>query len=144
MDCNMRPCNVEHCVREVSVQQIFPPGIELAPMVGISHTPLDTPNRPSQAVGVRCGNTEGWHPRKGFRMVTREQCSTFWHPSTLTELLRWRALEQPERLAYTFLTDGETEETRLTYGELDRQARAIGAHLQHLRAAGERVLLLYP
>ncbi|HEY7493826.1 MAG TPA: fatty acyl-AMP ligase [Candidatus Tectomicrobia bacterium] len=77
-------------------------------------------------------------------MVTREQRSTCWHSSTLTELLRWRALEQPERLAYTFLTDGETEEARLTYGELDRQARAIGAHLQHLGAAGERVLLLYP
>lgn len=77
-------------------------------------------------------------------MVSRTQCSALWHPSTLTELLRRRAVEQPERLAYTFLTDGETAEVHVTYGELDRQAHAIGAHLQHLGAAGERVLLLYP
>jgi acyl-CoA synthetase (AMP-forming)/AMP-acid ligase II len=77
-------------------------------------------------------------------MVTGEQRSTFWHSATLTELLRWRALEHPERLAYTFLQDGETAEVSLTYGELDRQARTIGAHLQQLGAVGERVLLLYP
>jgi acyl-CoA synthetase (AMP-forming)/AMP-acid ligase II len=63
---------------------------------------------------------------------------------TLVELLRWRALQQPEQHAYTSLEDGETVEHRLTYGELDRQARAIGATLQDLEATGERVLLLYP
>src|SRR6185295_16929536 len=40
--------------------------------------------------------------------------------------------------------DGEDEEQPLTYGELDRQARAIAAKLQALGAAGQRVLLLYP
>src|SRR5688572_28844462 len=64
--------------------------------------------------------------------------------STLVELLRWRALHQPDHHAYTFLVDGEAEEVHLTYQELDRQARAIGAQLQHLAAAGERSLLLYP
>jgi amino acid adenylation domain-containing protein/non-ribosomal peptide synthase protein (TIGR01720 family) len=62
----------------------------------------------------------------------------------LIELLQLRAERQPERTAFTFLTDGETEETRLTYQELDRQARAVGAQLQQQGAAGERVLLLFP
>jgi acyl-CoA synthetase (AMP-forming)/AMP-acid ligase II len=64
--------------------------------------------------------------------------------STLVKLLRWRALQQPEQLAYIFLVDGEMKETRLTYGELDQKARAIGAFLQSSQAAGERALLLYP
>jgi amino acid adenylation domain-containing protein/thioester reductase-like protein len=63
--------------------------------------------------------------------------------STLVDLLRWRALHQPDRRAYTFLLDGEAEEVCLTYGELDRQARAIGAWLQSLGMAGEGALLLY-
>jgi acyl-CoA synthetase (AMP-forming)/AMP-acid ligase II len=66
------------------------------------------------------------------------------YPSTLTDLLRWRAQEQPDRLAYTFLKDGESDEARLTYSELDRHARTIAAHLQSLEATGKRVLLLYP
>src|SRR5689334_18200446 len=65
-------------------------------------------------------------------------------PTSLIELLRWRARVQPDRLAYTFLADGETEEATLTYGELDTRARAVAARLQSLGAAGERVLLLYP
>jgi acyl-CoA synthetase (AMP-forming)/AMP-acid ligase II len=64
-------------------------------------------------------------------------------PTTVVDLLRWRALHQPDRLAYTFLVDGETTEASLTYGELDQQARAIGALLQRSGASGERALLLY-
>ncbi|HKX27256.1 MAG TPA: MupA/Atu3671 family FMN-dependent luciferase-like monooxygenase, partial [Blastocatellia bacterium] len=65
------------------------------------------------------------------------------HFSTLVDLLRRRSL-QPNRLAYTFLGDGENEVSRLTYGDLDRQARSVAVRLQSLGAAGERVLLLYP
>ena len=65
-------------------------------------------------------------------------------PSTFVELLHTRATQQPDRRAYTFLVDGETEEVHLTYQELDRQARAIAAMLQGGAAAGERALLLYP
>src|SRR5438093_12965029 len=64
--------------------------------------------------------------------------------STLVELLRWRALHQPNHLGYTFLADGENHELHLTYGNLDRRARAIGAELQSCGLAGERVLLFYP
>lgn len=63
---------------------------------------------------------------------------------TLVDLLRWRGTSQPQSPAYTFLSDGETEEISLTYGELDRQARSIAAMLQSLQACGERVLLVYP
>jgi acyl-CoA synthetase (AMP-forming)/AMP-acid ligase II len=64
--------------------------------------------------------------------------------ATLVELLRQRARRQPERRAYTFLIDGEEQEAHLTYAELDRQARAIGALLQGYEAGGERALLIYP
>ncbi|HAX85447.1 MAG TPA: AMP-dependent synthetase [Cyanobacteria bacterium UBA11370] len=64
--------------------------------------------------------------------------------STLIELLRWRALQHPENLAYKFLVDGKPEGPSLTYAELDGQARAIGAWLQQHTTKGERALLLYP
>src|SRR3989304_2429578 len=64
--------------------------------------------------------------------------------STLVDLLRWRALHQPNQLAYAYLLDGESTEARLTYRDLDERARAIGAQVQNLGAAGERALLLYP
>src|ERR1044072_8200613 len=64
--------------------------------------------------------------------------------NTVIELLRHRALNQPDQLAYTFLADRETEAERQTYADLDRKARAIGARLQMLEAAGQRALLLYP
>ena len=64
--------------------------------------------------------------------------------STLVELLRGRALRQPEQRIYTYLVDGEIEGVNLSLAELDWQARAIGALLQSYRASGERALLLYP
>lgn len=64
--------------------------------------------------------------------------------STLVELLRYRAQHQPHQLAYTFLADGERESGRITYGELDRQARAIAARLQSMGATDSQVLVVYP
>ena len=63
---------------------------------------------------------------------------------TLVDILRWRALHQPNQRAYTFLLDGEKDQVHITYSELDQKARAIGAWLQEMEAAGERALLLYP
>src|SRR5215210_3204321 len=63
---------------------------------------------------------------------------------SLIQVLRGRAVEHPERPAYTFLAEGEEEGARLTYGELDARARALAARLQRLGLAGERALLLYP
>jgi len=67
--------------------------------------------------------------------------------STLVEILRWRALQQPGQRTYTSFTclvDGETEGDHLGGPELDCQARSIGALLQSCVANGERALLLYP
>ncbi len=50
----------------------------------------------------------------------------------------------PDRRAYVFLQDGETETAGVTYGELDLHARAIAARLQTITAPGDRALLLYP
>ncbi len=63
---------------------------------------------------------------------------------TLIHLLRRRAERHPERPAYVFLKDGETEEVRLGYGELEARARAVAAALDGCGAAGTRALLLYP
>jgi acyl-CoA synthetase (AMP-forming)/AMP-acid ligase II/acyl carrier protein len=63
---------------------------------------------------------------------------------TLIDLLHLRRATTPNRLAFTFLSDGEQEGARVSYGELDRQARAIAAWLCEHGSAGERVLLLYP
>src|SRR5262245_56635507 len=63
---------------------------------------------------------------------------------SLNELLQERATSAPECVAYRFLGDGETGESRITYGELDQRARAIAACLQNMGARGERALLLYP
>lgn len=70
----------------------------------------------------------------------------------LVEILRYRALHQPEQTAFTFLVDGKTEYASLTYQELDRRSRAIAqvltsqfpAQLEYTDAAGMRALLLYP
>jgi len=69
---------------------------------------------------------------------------SFFGPPTLVDLLRHRAAFQPNARVYTFLADGETQEIHLTYGELDRQARAIAATLQAEGLAGQRALLLFP
>jgi acyl-CoA synthetase (AMP-forming)/AMP-acid ligase II len=63
---------------------------------------------------------------------------------TLVELLLKRAAQKPQQVAYTFLVDGETQKQQLTYQDLDRRARAIGAYIQSLCLPGERVLLVYP
>lgn len=65
-------------------------------------------------------------------------------PTTLVEILRLRAQNQSNKVAYTFLKDGETEEASLTYAQLEQRARMIAAKLQNLCSVGERALLLYP
>lgn len=70
--------------------------------------------------------------------------SPFRESTTLIDVLHWRARHQSDDRAYTFMVDGETEGPALTYGQLGRQARAIGAWLQQHGTPGERALLLYP
>ncbi|MBW4477601.1 MAG: amino acid adenylation domain-containing protein [Tolypothrix brevis GSE-NOS-MK-07-07A] len=64
--------------------------------------------------------------------------------STVVDILRFRSSTQANRDVFTFLLDGETEQTTLIYQELDRRSRQIAAQLQALGLTGERALLLYP
>ena len=66
------------------------------------------------------------------------------NPATLIELLRCRAHQQPDQVAYSFFIDSENRTESLTYRELDRKAQAIAALLQAKVAPNERALLLYP
>jgi acyl-CoA synthetase (AMP-forming)/AMP-acid ligase II len=64
--------------------------------------------------------------------------------TTLVEVLRSGATEQPDRVAFVFLKDGESEEASLSHRSLDNRARAIGAWLSSIAGPGERALLLLP
>src|SRR5215213_5343236 len=66
------------------------------------------------------------------------------HSINLVDLLEWRARTQPERVAYTYLVDGEIMTNRLTWCDLHQRARMIARQLTALGAAGKTVLLLYP
>jgi acyl-CoA synthetase (AMP-forming)/AMP-acid ligase II len=64
---------------------------------------------------------------------------------TVAELLRARAADQPDRLGYAFLADGEADELRLSYAETDLRARAIAAGLRDVGGTpGARVMLVLP
>jgi acyl-CoA synthetase (AMP-forming)/AMP-acid ligase II len=63
--------------------------------------------------------------------------------TSLVQLVRERARADPDNVAFTFLTDGESSAETLTYGELDARACAIAAVLLQHDARGQRALLLY-
>ena len=65
-------------------------------------------------------------------------------PISLVDVLRQRAKEQPDKLVYRFLVDGERDEVVLNYADLDRRARSIGALFQSCTRPGDRALLLFP
>ncbi|MGB7875090.1 MAG: beta-ketoacyl synthase N-terminal-like domain-containing protein, partial [Anaerolineales bacterium] len=64
--------------------------------------------------------------------------------NTLVNLLRIRADQQADNLAYRFIQDSDADIVTITYDELDKRARAIGAWLESFGAENERALLLYP
>ena len=65
-------------------------------------------------------------------------------PLSVSCVLSERARQQPDRVAYVFLRDGEDDEHRLTYGELDLYARCIAEKLRHTYPARSRALVMYP
>lgn len=73
---------------------------------------------------------------------TGSQISTI--SSDLVDLLRRRAIEQPDAFTYRFLEDGENLEVKLTNSEIDLRARKIAAYLQEYLLPGDRAVLLYP
>jgi acyl-CoA synthetase (AMP-forming)/AMP-acid ligase II/aryl carrier-like protein len=62
---------------------------------------------------------------------------------TLVDALSHRAVHQGDRIAFTWLVDGDAVVRELSWAELWRGARSVGAALQAQGARGERVLLMY-
>jgi acyl-CoA synthetase (AMP-forming)/AMP-acid ligase II len=63
---------------------------------------------------------------------------------TFAELLRRRAAEHGQAPAFTFLGAEPAGDVTLTYGELNRRARAISVELETRGLSGQRVLLHLP
>jgi acyl transferase domain-containing protein/acyl-CoA synthetase (AMP-forming)/AMP-acid ligase II/pimeloyl-ACP methyl ester carboxylesterase len=63
--------------------------------------------------------------------------------TTLIDRLQEQASTQPDKQAFTFLADGETEIDRITYQQLNEKAKAIALVLQSHHAQGARALLLF-
>jgi amino acid adenylation domain-containing protein len=63
--------------------------------------------------------------------------------TSLAEVLQRRAAHHPDRMAYTFLDDGLSDQHCLTYGELDVKVKQLAAKLQSTTAKGDRAVLLY-
>ena len=63
--------------------------------------------------------------------------------TNFVDRLRYWADQKPDEIAF-YVYDGDEDEIRLTYAELDTAARTIAARLQDLGMQGQRALLLYP
>ncbi|MEM9220780.1 MAG: beta-ketoacyl synthase N-terminal-like domain-containing protein [Pseudomonadota bacterium] len=59
-------------------------------------------------------------------------------------ILAERASQDPDRLAYTFLPNGEEDGPQLTYHALHSRAAEIGLGLSAVAAPGERCILAFP
>jgi acyl-CoA synthetase (AMP-forming)/AMP-acid ligase II len=64
--------------------------------------------------------------------------------SSMVDLLRRRAAEQPDDRAYVFLSEKGGEEAELTFAELHRRAGIVAAHLARRLRKGDRALLMFP
>jgi len=65
-------------------------------------------------------------------------------PGHLIQALRHHADERPRQPAFLHLLNDQTDQTSLTYAQIDRRARAIAARLQDMDLVGQCVLLVYP
>jgi natural product biosynthesis luciferase-like monooxygenase protein/amino acid adenylation domain-containing protein len=63
---------------------------------------------------------------------------------TFVDVLRARAADMPDQRALGFLENGDHLADTLTFGLLDRRARAWAVALRHTCAPGDRALLLFP
>jgi acyl-CoA synthetase (AMP-forming)/AMP-acid ligase II/acyl carrier protein len=77
------------------------------------------------------------------RLATEASFAAEAPPVNLVELLQFWAQHSAERIAFTFQRD-DRREISITYGALDRRARAIAARLQAHCQPGDRALLLFP
>lgn len=73
-------------------------------------------------------------------LMTEEDSYTY----TLPQVLQHRAKKTPGDTAFIFLKDGENDEARITYQELDLAALTVARRLAEMNFAGERAILLFP
>ena len=71
-------------------------------------------------------------------IVQVDSCATF------AAVLDRRAELDPDKIAYTFLADGEREAESITFGQLRQRAHALATRLSWLNARAQRALLVYP
>jgi acyl-CoA synthetase (AMP-forming)/AMP-acid ligase II len=64
--------------------------------------------------------------------------------SSVVEVLRHRALQQPNDVAYIFLPDRAGERLSLTFADLYTRARAVALTLAERGQSGDRAVLLFP
>ncbi len=64
--------------------------------------------------------------------------------NNLVDLLRYRALDSPDTVLYTYLADGESQSESMTAAELDRRAAEIAMALLESGRRPESAILLYP
>jgi len=64
--------------------------------------------------------------------------------TNFVDLLEYRATHTPNKTVYIFLENGEAEQDRITYSELQQRSEQLSAHLLTKSNPGDRALLLYP
>ncbi len=113
------------------------------------HDSLPSPARRSPVDSASGNEDRGGHaldrPGPGNLSLPPSAASdTLHHRSlrTIVDVVQWRAAQHPEAPAFTFLADGETQEQRYSFGQLDRQARALAAELQRQGGTGKRALVV--
>lgn len=74
-------------------------------------------------------------------MKAPDRCAKDITRSTIVSLLEMRAEQQPDAIAYSFVSDSGAED--ITYAALDRRARMLGSMLTDQGMNGSPVLLLY-
>jgi acyl-CoA synthetase (AMP-forming)/AMP-acid ligase II len=62
--------------------------------------------------------------------------------ANLAQMVRERADDRPDDIAFWFLLDGEDDELPYTYGELDAQIRTLASRLMAESRPGDRVVIL--
>jgi acyl-CoA synthetase (AMP-forming)/AMP-acid ligase II len=113
--------NHKHSPRLLSIEAFLPPGIEevlstLQEEPIMQEFALETPELTREAVA----------PYEDFGAYIRSVVA-----------------EMPTKLAVTHLVRGEEEGPSLTYAELDRTARSLGAFFQAKGAQGDRAIMLF-
>lgn len=65
------------------------------------------------------------------------------NPTSLVDALNGLSSTIPTDIAYTFLNDGDTDETHISFRELEFQAQAIASRLQRTLKVGDRAALVF-